>query len=137
MARRQFERAVAEERNGEYHTAMTLFEEVIRLEPTVEHWSALAKLQEKNPAWTTRAIESWRTALTLDPQNGAIRYALGGLYERAGDIEQALLCYQSAASGATPMAAAVAAVERLRSGRGHAGKRGSAPRRLSNLFRRL
>jgi tetratricopeptide (TPR) repeat protein len=139
LARRQFDRAQAEERNGDYHTALTLYEEVVRLDPTVEHWSALARLQEKNPAWTARAIDSWRAALALDPENGAVRFALGGLHERAGELEQALLCYQGAASGPTPIAAAAAAAERLRRTRGKEAKeasRGSGARLLGGLFRR-
>jgi tetratricopeptide (TPR) repeat protein len=137
LAQRQFERALAEERNGDYHSALVLLEEVVRLAPTVAHWSALARLQEKNPAWSARAIESWRSALALDPQNGAIRLALGEVYERAGDPEQALHCYQSAAGGSTPLAAAAAAVERLRSARSAGDGKESGPRRLGNLFRRV
>jgi tetratricopeptide (TPR) repeat protein len=136
LARRNFDRALAEEANGDYQSALTLLEEVVRLEPTTERWLALGKLQARNPSWTARAIESYRTALVLDPKSGAIRYVLGGLYERSGDTARALELYEAAAHGSAPHAAARSAVERLKAELAKSEAKGSGPRRLASIFRR-
>jgi tetratricopeptide (TPR) repeat protein len=135
MARRNFDRARAEEANGDYHSALVLLESVVGMDPTSEHHCALGKLLARNPAWTSRAIESYRAALALDPKSCAIRFALGELYERVGDRARALELYEAAAQGAAPHAGARAALERLRAERAQ-GEKGSGPRRLASIFRR-
>jgi len=135
MARRNFDRALSEEANGDYQSALVLLEGVVRMDPTAEHYCALGKLLSRNPAWSARAIETYRAALALDPKNGSIRCVLGELYERAGDMARAQELYEVAAQGAAPHAGARAALERLRTAREQAEK-GSGPRRLASIFRR-
>jgi tetratricopeptide (TPR) repeat protein len=135
LARREFERARFEERNGDLHSALVLFERAATLAPTAEHWLGLARLQAKNPSWRNRTLESYRRALELDPGAAPeIRFEMGGVLERAGELDEAVSYYQAAAGAASPHAAARDALRRLAAdGHGGTGKAGS---RLGRLFRR-
>ena len=113
LARSNFRRAVDEEAMGDLHTALQLLEQVVRIDPRAEYWRALARLQCRNVAWLTRAIESLKSALELDPQSSEIRYELATLLERRGDFPHARALYQSAASGTPPHPGARAALARL------------------------
>jgi tetratricopeptide (TPR) repeat protein len=128
-ARRLYARAVSEESNGDYHVALQLLEQAVHTDGRAEYWSALGRLQARNPAWTGRAIESLKHALELDPQSGDVRYALGQLHERAGDLERARGQYQAAAAARPPHAGAREALVRLGGSRGEGGA-------LARLFRR-
>jgi len=132
MARDEFERARWEELNGDLHTALSLYEQAAEIDPRAEYLCALAALQAKNKAWSTRAIETYRHALELDPQSSEIRFALGELHERTGDVERARSFYQAALGGRPPHAGARDALRRLGSGRGDEGEGGP----LSRFFRR-
>ncbi len=135
LARQHFQRALSEEANGDYQSALTLFEEVVRADPRAEYWCALARLQSKNSAWIDRAIESYRSALELDPLSQAIRFALGELHEKKGELEQARAQFQAAAHGTTPHPGAAAALSRLGL-RTKASASSSGARLLGGLFRR-
>ncbi|HLF55362.1 MAG TPA: tetratricopeptide repeat protein [Thermoanaerobaculia bacterium] len=129
LARQLFERAVYEESIEEIHIALQLLEQAVRTDPRAEYWSALGRLQARNAAWTGRAIESYKSALELDPHSGEVRYALGRLYEQAGDLDRARVHYQSAAAGRPPHAGARDALARLAAEKNEGGA-------FSRLFRR-
>jgi len=116
LARQNFERARTEEAHGDLQSALLLLEQVVRTAPTSEYWVALARIQRRNPAWLGRAIDSYRSALELDPRSGEIRFELGGLHEQMGDLERARAFYQSAAASSPPNADAKAALVRLGGG---------------------
>ncbi len=132
MARRNFERARDEEAQGDLHTALQLLEQVVRTDARVEYWLALARLQRKNPAWSNRALASYRAALEIDPQSSEVRFELGELLEATGDLERARGLYQAAAAGNPPHAGAKEALARLDREAGG----GSGSRRLGRLFGR-
>jgi tetratricopeptide (TPR) repeat protein len=54
-----------------------------------------AQRHEEDQAWT-EALETYRQALALDPTNAQIHNSLGIVYEKLGQIEQAVHHYQSA-----------------------------------------
>ncbi|HLF56918.1 MAG TPA: DnaJ domain-containing protein, partial [Thermoanaerobaculia bacterium] len=136
LARREFERARYEERNGDLHSALVLYEQAAAMAPSAEHWLGLARLQAKNPAWGGRALESFRRALELDPQRaGEIRFAMAGVLERSGKLDEAVSYYQSALQGPASPAGAREALERL-AGQGHGKEPRAAGGRLGRLFRR-
>ena len=136
LARREFERARYEERNGDLHSALVLYEQAAAMAPSAEHWLGLARLQAKNPAWGGRALESFRRALELDPQRGGeIRFAMAEALERSGKLDEAVSYYQSALQGPAPPTGAREALERL-AGQGHGKEAHAAGGRLGRLFRR-
>jgi len=131
LARSEFERARYEELNGDLHTALSLYELAAGIDPRAEYLCALGALQAKNKAWVTRAIETYRHALELDPESPEIRFALGELHERRGDIDRARSFYQAAQNGRPPHPGAKAALRRVGPGRGADGEGG-----LGRFFRR-
>lgn len=136
MARHEFDRAGFEELNGDLHTALTLYERAVELAPRVEYLLALARLEAKNPAWTSRALATCRRALELAPASAEACCVAGELYERAGEPERAAGYYQVAASQRPPYPAAQAALRRLaaRGIGGPSARDGGGP--LGRLFRR-
>lgn len=135
LAQKDFERARFEELNGDLHTALVLYEQAATLAPQAEYLLALARLQAKNPAWSGRALESYRRALELRAPNiGAIRFEMGRVLERAGSLEEAISYYQAAADGDPAHDGAARALKRL-SAAGH-GRATDQGRGLGRFFRR-
>jgi tetratricopeptide (TPR) repeat protein len=135
LARREFDRARYEELNGDLHSAMVLYEQVVELDQRPEYLLALAHLQAKNPAWTERALATCKRAIELDPERAESRYLAGELYERLGQAERAAALYQAAARSNPPHAGAQAALRRLAAhGVKTEATRGGGP--LGRLFRR-
>jgi curved DNA-binding protein CbpA len=136
VARALFRQAQMEERVGEVHTAVQLLEQAAQADPRAEYFAALGRLQARNPAWLTRALESFRRALELDHDSGSIRYSYGLLLERAGDLAQARRAYQSAAAAAVPHPEAHAALARVSTVLGAPDGSASGTHKLGRLFRR-
>lgn len=89
VARQNYERGIAYAAATEFHFAVELLEQAVRADPRPEYWVALARVQARNPNWRGRAIESYRAALELEPDNAEVRFALGQLYEQTEDVERA------------------------------------------------
>jgi len=98
LARREFERARFEERNGDFHAALTLYEQVVEVDPRAEYLLALARLEARNPAWTARALATVTRALERAPESAEARYLAAELYERSGEPERAAGYYQAVAA---------------------------------------
>jgi tetratricopeptide (TPR) repeat protein len=98
LARREFERARFEERNGDFQAALSLYEQVAEIDPRPEYLLALARLEARNPAWTARALATVARALERSPESAEARYLAGELYERAGEPERAAGYYQAVAT---------------------------------------
>jgi len=113
VARELYQRAIYDESIDEIHSALSQMEQAAQTDPRAEYWSGVGRLQARNPAWAGRAIESYRHALELDPRSAAIRYELGVLYERAGDLDQARAQFQAAMNARPPHPEAKAAHERV------------------------
>ena len=136
LARRQFDRARFEISNGDLHSGLQLLEQVVRLDPRAEYWAALGELQARNPAWIWRAVESYRSALALDGQSAALRFALGELLERAGDLARARAAYEQAASGTPGHPGAREALRRLGGSTKDGERRALGRSALGRLFGR-
>jgi tetratricopeptide (TPR) repeat protein len=134
LARREFDRARFEELNGDLHSALVLYEQVVELSPSVDHLLALARLQAKNPAWNSRALATVQRALELAPQEPALLFLAGELFERAGQAERAAGYFQACVGRAPEHAGAQAALRRL-AARGVGAAAGES-RGLGKLFRR-
>jgi tetratricopeptide (TPR) repeat protein len=89
VARKSFERGIAYAAASEFHFAVEMLEQAVRADPRAEYHAALGRVQSRNPNWRQRAVESYRAAIELEPDNASVRYALGQLFEQAGDEDRA------------------------------------------------
>lgn len=89
LARQHFERAATLAAASEFHFAIELLQEASRIDPRPEYLVALGRLQERNPNWRRRAVETYRSALQLDPDSVEVRFALGRLYEELEELDRA------------------------------------------------
>ena len=96
VARTQYERALQYANAGDVHNAIQLLETVVKTDPKLDYWCALGRLQARNPSWLRRALDSYREALQLDPQNGDVRFAIGQIFEQLGEPERARVQYGAA-----------------------------------------
>jgi curved DNA-binding protein CbpA len=93
LARANYERGIAYAGAIDYHFAISLLEQAVRSDPRAEYWAALAKVQARNPNWIRRAVDSYRAAIDLEPENFDLRLALGQLFEQVGEPERARAQY--------------------------------------------
>ncbi len=117
-ARENYRRAQELFHQEEFHYALEILREAVRLEQQPEYYSLMAKVQERNPKWLRHATDSYRTALKLDPEALDIRMAMAELYERVGDLGRARAAYRSILIRRSDHPAASEALERLTQERG-------------------
>lgn len=138
VARSHFERALAYSSAGDVHSAIQLLEQASRLDPRSEYLSHLARHLARNPNWRERALETYRAALELDPNDAEIRYEMGMLHEELGDLARARASYSAALSAVPSHAGARQRLERLldggKTGPGEEGRKGRGF--LARLFGR-
>jgi tetratricopeptide (TPR) repeat protein len=96
VARAQFERALAYAAGHDYHNAVQLLEQAVKSDPRPEYWATLASCQARNPSWRLRAMQSYRQAIQLAPDDANVRFALGRLYEENGEPDRARAQYTAA-----------------------------------------
>lgn len=82
---------------GDYYGAIVLLRQTVRFAP--DHalaWQLLGFCQERNPRWRREAVESYQTALSLDPNLVDAMLALGELYRHEGLTSRAQACFEDA-----------------------------------------
>ena len=89
LARSYFEQAQALVARGDFHYAIEMLQLAAKLDRRAEYLLALARVEVKNPKWLSRAVDSCRAALELEPHNAEVRYLLGEIYEQEGDLDRA------------------------------------------------
>ncbi len=94
-ARENYHRARELYRQEEFHYALEVLREAVRLDRRSEYYTLMGKVQERNPKWSSQATDSYRTALKLDPEALDVRVAMAELYERVGDQGRARAAYRS------------------------------------------
>jgi curved DNA-binding protein CbpA len=94
-AKDHFQRAQDLVRREEYHYAMEVLREAVRLEARPQYFVLMAQVQERNPKWLSQATDNYRHALKLDPENLDVRMAMAQLYERLGDLNRARAAFRS------------------------------------------
>jgi tetratricopeptide (TPR) repeat protein len=97
LARQHFEQAQGLVARGDFHFAVELLQLAAGLDRRAEYLLALARVQSKNPKWLTRAVDSCRAALELEPHNAEVRFQLGEIYEQLGQSERARAQFTAAA----------------------------------------
>ena len=77
LAQRHYRQARDYEARGEYHFAIELLQQAVRLSPRAEYLALLASCQEQNPQWVGKAIGTYQRALELDPDSADLHVRLG------------------------------------------------------------
>lgn len=80
---------------GDYYGAIVLLKQAVRFAP--DHalsWQLLGTCQERNPRWRRDAVESYQTALSIDPNLTDTMLALGELYRHEGLASRAQACFE-------------------------------------------
>lgn len=113
IARQNYRRAATSMDEMDYSQAVELLKEAARLDPKAEYFGRLGQAQWKNPHWRHHAIESYREAVELDPENAGVRFGLATLLEELEETEEAGEHYRTALELMPDHAGAQEALERL------------------------
>jgi tetratricopeptide (TPR) repeat protein len=76
VARRYFAKANVLAAQEEYHPAIELLRQAVRIDPRAEYYTLLGQLQAKNPHWLRHAEESLQKAVDLGAHDAALTSAL-------------------------------------------------------------
>lgn len=105
----------------DYSRAVELLLEATRLDPRAEYFLLLGKTQARNPNWYADAVESYRRAVALKPDDAGYRVAFGGVLQGVGDYPGATAQYRKALELMPDHAGAREALARLGGLTGHGG----------------
>ena len=89
IAQQNYRRAAACLSQMDYSLAVDLLKEATRMDPQPEYFARLGMAQSKNPNWHRHALENYRRASELDPENAGIRVGYGELLEQMERTEEA------------------------------------------------
>jgi tetratricopeptide (TPR) repeat protein len=85
-ARGYYNRAVGFAAKEEYHFAIELLREAVRLDPQAKYYLQLAELQTKNEHWLRHAADSYQRVLELGGPDPQVEEALARVRRRMGEI---------------------------------------------------
>lgn len=91
IARHNYQRAAGLMAEMDYSQAVELLKEAARLDPRPEYFVRLGLAQSKNPKWRHHALESYRRAIELGPDDAGIRFSFASLLEdmdRGGEARE-------------------------------------------------
>lgn len=89
LAEENYKRARAFVLREDFHFAVELLQQAVRVDPKPEYYLLLGRCQARNPRWLPKAIASYGRALQLDNGNLDIRFELAGALEAAGELPKA------------------------------------------------
>jgi len=95
-AEEHVKRAQQAMRGKDYHAAVQLLQQALRLNETAEAQALLAECLAQNPRWAHRAEHAYRRAMELDAFDPNLPVALGRIYQRAGLKQRARECFERA-----------------------------------------
>lgn len=98
----------------DYSLAIDLLKEAARLDPKPEYLARLGMVQNKNPKWRRHAIESYRRAVELAPNDAGVRLGYGEVLEAMERNSDAKVQYREALRLMPDNVAAQKALDRLR-----------------------
>ncbi len=98
----------------DYSLAVDLLKEAARLDPRPEYFARLGQVQTKNPHWHRHAVESYRRAVELAPDDAGIRMGYGEALEAMERPKDAKAQFKAALRLMPDHAAAKNALERIR-----------------------
>ncbi len=96
IAEQNYRRAASCLSQMDFSLAVDLLKEAARMDPRPEYFARLGLAQSKNPNWHRHAVESYRRAVELDPDNAGTRAAYGTLLEEMDRGDDARKQYKEA-----------------------------------------
>lgn len=96
VARQSFLQATSALSEADYSTAIDLLKESVRIDPKPEYYAMLGQAQAKNPHWRRYAVDAYRQAVDLAPDNAGYHLALGKLLEKLDELAEAKEHYEAA-----------------------------------------
>ncbi len=96
IAEQNYRRAASCLSQMDFSLAVDLLKEAARMDPRPEYFARLGLAQSKNPNWHRHAVESYRRAVELDPDNAGTRAAYGTLLEEMDRRDDAREQYKEA-----------------------------------------
>ena len=97
----------------DYSQAVELLKEAARLDPQVKYLKALAGAQAKNPKWRRHAVESYKQAAKLEPDDAAAHLGLAQVLEAEDRFDEARNAYQACLDRMPDNPSAQAGLQRL------------------------
>ena len=116
MARSHYERSLALAERQDFHSAIQLLEQAVKVDPQIEYLTLLGDCQSENPQWLDRAAFSFQWALQVRPGDPYLYSKLGRVHERRGAKADAKRAYESALAVAPDMENARAGLWRVGGG---------------------
>ena len=98
-ARGYFNRATGFVAKEDYHFAIELLREAVRIDPQAKYYVALAEAQTKNRHWLRHAADSYLKALELGGPDPQVEEALATVRRRMDDLAAGILPPEPAAGG--------------------------------------
>ncbi len=96
-ARLYFKNAELREQSEEYDSALKLYFEAMRMQPSnVEYILAAGRLMAKDKSKQRQAVDLFNRAMAIDPTSPEPHLELGALYSRTGMLVRARRVYESA-----------------------------------------
>ena len=116
VAREHYERALTLADRQDFHSAIQLLEQSVKVDPQAEYLTLLGDCQAENPQWLDRAAANYRRAMQARPGDPSISSRLGRVLERQGDKIGAKRAYESALEVSPEMEVAKAGLWRVGGG---------------------
>src|SRR5258708_11654392 len=98
-ARGYFNRAAAYLEKEDYHFAIELLREAVRIDPQAKYYVTLAEAQTKNRHWLRHAADSYVKALELGGPDSQVEEALAAVRQRMDDLAAGILTPEPPAGG--------------------------------------
>lgn len=134
IARQHYERALSLAERQDFHSAIQLLEQAVKVDPRIEYLTLLGDCQAENPQWLDRAVFSYQWALQVRPGDPYLYSRLGRVHERRGATDDARRAYEAALVAAPEMEDAKAGLWRLGGGRPQAVNKPSLVDRLRRIL---
>ncbi len=123
VAQRNFQLARGLADRQEFHPAIQLLEQAVKIDPASEYLALLAECESYNPRWLDRAVQNMVRAVESKPGDGSLRLRLGQLLERKGELNRAQEEYRAALELGPEVIAAKESLDRLGSAAKRSGKK--------------
>ena len=115
VAERNYKMAKSMALREDFHFAIELLNQTVRMKPKAEYYVLLGDCQARNPQWYEKAIASYGRALHLEPDDIETRVALGRVYEATGQRARAQSEYQAVLAKMPGHSEALEGLKRLQS----------------------
>jgi len=113
VARESYQAALALAERHDYHSAIQMLEQAVKVDPQPEYLALLGDCQSENPQWLDRAAANYGRAVRSRPNDPFLRLKLGRTYERQRLPDRARQEYETVLELAPEQPEAISGLERL------------------------